>query len=106
MIALFIDPLYFFLPSVGSDRACIYSDEKLLTNVTVLRSLADLFYVLHIAIKFRTAFISRSSRVFGRGELVKDHYEIAWKYLASDFAIDLAGLYLFPRSVQTPVSAS
>ncbi|XP_074274286.1 cyclic nucleotide-gated ion channel 18-like [Silene latifolia] len=99
MIALFIDPLYFFLPSVGVDRACLFSDNDLLTNVTVLRTLADLFYVLHIAMKFRTAFVSRSSRVFGRGELVMDPYEIAWRYLKSDFAIDLAAALPLPQVV-------
>ncbi|KAL9241042.1 hypothetical protein vseg_015201 [Gypsophila vaccaria] len=99
VIALFIDPLYFFLPSVGSDRACLFSDTDLLTYVTALRTLADLFYVLHIAVKFRTAFISPSSRVFGRGELVMDPYEIAWRYLKSDFAIDLAAALPLPQVV-------
>ncbi|KAL2938199.1 Cyclic nucleotide-gated ion channel 18 [Bienertia sinuspersici] len=97
VLALFIDPLYFFLPSVGSDHACLSSDTSLLASVTVFRTLADLFYVLHIAIKFRTAFISKRSRVFGRGELVMDPYEIAWKYLKSDFVIDFAASLPLPQ---------
>ncbi|KAK9664092.1 hypothetical protein RND81_14G019100 [Saponaria officinalis] len=99
VVALFIDPLYFFLPSVGEDRACLFSDNDLLAYVTALRTLADMFYVLHIAMKFRTAFISPSSRVFGRGELVMDPYEIAWRYLKSDFAIDLAASLPLPQVV-------
>uniref|UniRef100_A0A803M821 Cyclic nucleotide-binding domain-containing protein n=1 Tax=Chenopodium quinoa TaxID=63459 RepID=A0A803M821_CHEQI len=98
VIALFIDPLYFFLPSVGSDHACLSSDTSLLASVTVFRTLADLFYVLHIAIKFRTGFISPRSRVFGRGELVMDPNEIAWKYLKSDFVIDFAASLPLPQT--------
>ncbi|GAB2276548.1 Cyclic nucleotide-gated ion channel 18 [Dionaea muscipula] len=97
VLALFIDPLYFFLPSASV--ACLASDDSLLRSVTVLRTFADLFYFLHIAMKFRTAFVSPSSRVFGRGELVMDPYEIAWKYVKSDFIIDLAASLPLPQVV-------
>ena len=97
VIALFIDPLYFLLPSVGSDHACLTADHCLLTSLTIFRSFADLFYILHIVIKFRTAFVSRRSRVFGRGELVRDPYEIAWKYIKSDFVIDFAATLPLPQ---------
>jgi len=95
--ALFIDPLYFFLPSVGDDGACLSSDNSVLASVTVFRTLTDLFYVLNIIIKFRTAFVSKSSRVFGTGELVMDPYEIAWRYLKSDFVIDFAASLPLPQ---------
>ncbi|GAB4854784.1 Cyclic nucleotide-gated ion channel 18 [Ancistrocladus abbreviatus] len=97
VIALFIDPLYFFLPT--TDEVCLDSDLSLLRTVTVLRTFADLFYLLHMVMKFRTAFISPSSRVFGRGELVMDPHEIALKYLKSDFFIDLAATLPLPQIV-------
>lgn len=65
--------------------------------VTFFRSVTDLFYLLHIIMKFRTAFVAPSSRVFGRGELVMDPWEIAYRYLKSDFLIDLAATLPLPQ---------
>lgn len=67
--------------------------------VTFFRSVTDLFYLLHIIMKFRTAFVAPSSRVFGRGELVMDPWEIAYRYLKSDFLIDLAATLPLPQFV-------
>ncbi|GMY13398.1 cyclic nucleotide-gated ion channel 18-like [Fagus crenata] len=89
LIALFIDPLHFYLPSV-SGPACLSTDSNLGIVVTLFRTVTDLFYLLHMIMKFRTAFVSPSSRVFGRGELVMDAREIAVRYLKSDFIVDLA----------------
>lgn len=99
LLALFIDPLYFFLPSihVGNDTICIKMDRSLSITVTFFRSLADLFYVFHMVIKFRTAYVAPSSRVFGRGELVMDPKKIARKYLRSDFFLDLAAALPLPQ---------
>ncbi|CAJ1781545.1 unnamed protein product [Sphenostylis stenocarpa] len=98
LLALFIDPLYFFLPTVGGP-ACLEADPKLSIIVTILRSFADLFYVLHMLMKFRTAFVAPNSRIFGRGDLVMDSHEIAMRYLKSDFVIDLAATIPLPQIV-------
>ncbi|KAJ6827769.1 cyclic nucleotide-gated ion channel 17-like [Iris pallida] len=101
LLALFIDPLYFYLPLVGTTNniACIKSDENLSIVVTFFRTLADFFYILHMVIKFRTAYVAPSSRVFGRGELVMDPKKIARKYLKTDFFIDLAAALPLPQIV-------
>ncbi|KAL0903550.1 hypothetical protein M5K25_027937 [Dendrobium thyrsiflorum] len=102
LVALFIDPLYFYLPSIrnGDSLSCVKKmDWGLCVAVTVFRSLADIVYVVHIVIKFRTAFIAPNSRVFGRGELVNDHKQIAKRYLKSDFFIDLAAALPLPQIV-------
>ncbi|KAH7674872.1 Potassium channel voltage-dependent EAG/ELK/ERG protein [Dioscorea alata] len=101
LLALFIDPLYFFLPSIdaGNDTICIKMDRSLNITVTFFRSLADLFYVFHMVIKFRTAYVAPSSRVFGRGELVMDPKKIARRYLRSDFFLDLAAALPLPQIV-------
>ncbi|CAN4117072.1 unnamed protein product [Withania somnifera] len=39
--------------------------------LTVVRSVIDAFYLVQILVQFRTAYIAPSSRVFGRGELVR-----------------------------------
>ncbi|CAI8612312.1 unnamed protein product [Vicia faba] len=98
LLALFIDPLYFFLPTVGGP-ACLTADPKLSIFLTVLRTFADLFYVLHMVMKFRTAFVAPNSRIVGRGDLVMDPRQIAMRYLKSDFVIDLAATIPLPQIV-------
>ncbi|KAI3782145.1 hypothetical protein L2E82_12178 [Cichorium intybus] len=101
LLALFIDPLYFYLPGVieTQDSWCVKTDLNLRIVVTTFRTLADLFYMLHVAIKFRTAYVAPSSRVFGRGELVMDPKKIAKRYIKTDFFIDLIATLPLPQIV-------
>ncbi|XP_052199101.1 cyclic nucleotide-gated ion channel 17-like [Diospyros lotus] len=101
LVALFIDPLYFYLPGVRGtkDSQCVKTDLNLRIVVTCFRTVADCFYFLHMIIKFRTAYIAPSSRVFGRGELVMDPKKIAQRYLRSDFFIDLIATLPLPQIV-------
>ncbi|KAJ9548366.1 hypothetical protein OSB04_020909 [Centaurea solstitialis] len=101
LLALFIDPLYFYLPGVRGDQDswCVKTDLNLRIVVTTFRTLADLFYMLHVAIKFRTAYVAPSSRVFGRGELVMDPKKIARRYIRTDFFIDLIATLPLPQIV-------
>lgn len=99
LLALFVDPLYFYLPSVGGTKEswCVRTDVNLRIIVTCFRTLADLFYMLHVIIKFRTAYVAPSSRVFGRGELVMDPKKIAKRYLRSNFFVDLIATLPLPQ---------
>ncbi|ESR63444.1 hypothetical protein CICLE_v10010159mg [Citrus x clementina] len=74
LVALFVDPLYFYLPSVvhSGNSSRMTSDLNFGIIVTCFRTFADVFYLLHMVIKFRTAYVPPNSRVFGRGELVMD----------------------------------
>ncbi|GMP88915.1 hypothetical protein CsSME_00040722 [Camellia sinensis var. sinensis] len=38
--------------------------------LTIIRSIADIFYIIQIYVRFCTAYVAPSSRVFGRGELL------------------------------------
>ncbi|KAK8600071.1 hypothetical protein V6N13_060110 [Hibiscus sabdariffa] len=98
LVALFLDPLYFYLPVIGAP-GCMQIDVGLRIVVTFLRTVADLFFFIHITIKFRTAFVAPNSRVFGRGELVMDRKAIAVRYLRSSFIIDLAAALPLPQIV-------
>ncbi|CAL9247227.1 unnamed protein product [Arabidopsis halleri] len=97
LLALFLDPLYFYLPIVQAGTACMSIDVRFGIFVTFFRNLADLSFLIHILLKFKTAFVSKSSRVFGRGELVMDRREIAIRYLKSEFVIDLAATLPLPQ---------
>ncbi|OIV89807.1 hypothetical protein TanjilG_29899 [Lupinus angustifolius] len=101
LVALFIDPLYFYLPSVRGNKrsSCVRTDLMLRIVVTFLRTIADVFYLLHLIIKFRTAYVAPSSRVFGRGELVMDPKKIARRYIRSDFFIDFIATLPLPQMV-------
>lgn len=99
LVALFVDPLFFYLPSVRNfgTSSCLATDLNLRIVVTCFRTLADVFYLLHMVIKFRTAYVSPSSRVFGKGELVTDPKLIARRYLRSDFFIYLIATLPLPQ---------
>lgn len=99
ILALFVDPLFFYLPSVQNfgTSSCMETDLNLGIVVTCFRTLADVFYFLHMVIKFRTAYVSPSSRVFGKGELVMDPKQIVRRYLRSDFFIDLIATLPLPQ---------
>ncbi|KAG8372445.1 hypothetical protein BUALT_Bualt12G0066900 [Buddleja alternifolia] len=101
LVALFVDPLYFYLPSIGGKKGswCAKTDLNLRIAVTFFRTIADLFYLLHVVIKFRTAYVAPSSRVFGRGELVMDPKKIARRYIRTDFFIDLIATLPLPQIV-------
>lgn len=96
IIGLFLDPLFFFLPIIGKE-GCMDVDLKISIYVTSIRTMADLFYIFQVLIKFRTAFIKPGSRVFGRGQLVTDPWAIASRYLRKDFSIDLAACLPIPQ---------
>ncbi|KAJ1418226.1 RmlC-like jelly roll fold [Sesbania bispinosa] len=96
--ALFLDPLYFYFPITG-DKACMQTDLVLGVFVTFFRTVADLFFLFHMVLKFRTAFVSPTSRVYGRKELVTDPRQIASRYLKSDFIVDLLATLPLPQIV-------
>lgn len=99
LVALFVDPLFFYLPSVvnSNSTSCLTTDLSLGIIVTSFRTLADAFYVLHVVVKFRTAYVAPSSRVFGRGELVMDPKKISRRYLRSEFWVDLFSALPLPQ---------
>ncbi|XP_010048794.2 probable cyclic nucleotide-gated ion channel 5 isoform X1 [Eucalyptus grandis] len=97
IMAIYVDPFFFYLPVVSSN--CIGIDSKLAITVTTLRTIVDAFYLIHMFLQFRTAYIAPSSRVFGRGELVIDPAQIAKRYLRRYFIIDLFAVLPLPQIV-------
>lgn len=101
LVALFVDPLFFYLPSAVNkgSSSCMHIDLNLGIVVTCFRTLADVLYLLHVFMKFRTAYVAPSSRVFGKGELVMDLDKIAKRYLKSEFLIDAIAALPLPQIV-------
>ncbi|XP_030927813.1 protein CNGC15b-like isoform X1 [Quercus lobata] len=96
LLSLFVDPLFFYLP-VAKEEACIEVMESLEVALTIIRSMIDAFYVVQIFVRFRTAYVGPSSRVFGRGELVIDPSKIASRYLRKGFWLDLVTALPLPQ---------
>ncbi|KAI8018531.1 putative cyclic nucleotide-gated ion channel 5 [Camellia lanceoleosa] len=101
ILAVSVDPLFFYLPvfSQSSESDCLDIDRKLAIIATTLRTIIDAFYLIHMALQFRTAYIAPSSRVFGRGELVIDPRQIAKRYLRCYFIIDFLAILPLPQIV-------
>ena len=98
VLAIAVDPLFFYIPVVHDDKKCLDLDRALSITASVLRSFTDIVYVLHIIFMFCTGFIAPSSRaLFGRVELVEDTYEIARRYLASYFIVDVLSVLPIPQ---------
>ncbi|CAD5176169.1 unnamed protein product [Musa acuminata subsp. malaccensis] len=96
LVSLFIDPLFFYIPGTPGMQ-CIDVGVPLEVALTVVRSLADVLYLVHIFVRFRTAFVAPSSRVFGRGELVVDPSKITSRYLSKSFFLDLVAALPLPQ---------
>lgn len=96
LISLFIDPLFFYMPNV-KEEMCMVASPSFDIVLTVIRSVVDVFYVVRIFVRFRTAYVAPSSRVFGRGELVIDSSKIAFRYLSKEFWPDLLAALPLPQ---------
>ncbi|KAI3907058.1 hypothetical protein MKX01_027959 [Papaver californicum] len=99
VLAVSLDPLFFYIPVIDGDKKCLGVDKKLETAACVLRFFTDIFYVLHIIFQFRTGFIAPWTRVFGRGVLVEDPVAIAKRYLTTYFLIDILAVLPLPQVV-------
>lgn len=75
MVEISIDPFFFYVALVDDGLNWLSIDKNLATVVTVLRSLIDIFYLVHMVFQFRINFIS-PSMVFGKRELVIDPIQI------------------------------
>ncbi|XP_038721163.1 protein CNGC15b-like [Tripterygium wilfordii] len=96
LVSLFVDPLFFFLPSAKEDM-CLEVSIRFRIVLTIIRSLVDLFYFIQIFVRFRTAYVASSSRVFGRGELVVDPSKIASRYIQREFWLDMVAAQPLPQ---------
>uniref|UniRef100_A0A2P2JKE0 Cyclic nucleotide-gated ion channel n=1 Tax=Rhizophora mucronata TaxID=61149 RepID=A0A2P2JKE0_RHIMU len=89
LLAIFIDPLFFFLLSVQQVNKCMVIDWTASKTLVVFRSLTDFVYLLNMLLQFRLAYVAPESRVAGTGVLVDHPKEIAKNYLKGYFLIDL-----------------
>jgi cyclic nucleotide gated channel len=97
IFAVSVDPLFLYIPVINDQNSCWYLDRKLEITASFLRSVTDIFYILHMIFQFWTGFITSSSTTFGRGVLVGDKYAIAKRYLSTYFWIDVCAVLPIPQ---------
>lgn len=96
LVAIFVDPFFYYLPVVDP-KNCIRISTSLKRPVTVFRTTTDFFYIVHMALQFRTAYVRKASRATGQGELVTDLHRIAKRYLKRDFWLDFVAVLPVPQ---------
>ncbi|KAG6553137.1 hypothetical protein Mapa_005196 [Marchantia paleacea] len=89
LIAIFIDPIFFFLLSVREDYKCLVFNNAAAVTVTVVRTLTDTIHVCHIFLQFRLAYIAPASKVRNAGQPEYDPKKVAMHYLQGWFCLDL-----------------
>ncbi|XP_015570777.2 putative cyclic nucleotide-gated ion channel 7 [Ricinus communis] len=99
ILAVSVDPLFFYLPVFNYKMVCLGMDTNLAATITAVRTMLDAFYLLRMTLQFRTAYVAPSSRVFGRGELVIDSGQIAARYLRHYFIVDFLAVLPLPQMV-------
>ncbi|XP_072093823.1 probable cyclic nucleotide-gated ion channel 20, chloroplastic isoform X6 [Arachis hypogaea] len=88
LVAIFLDPLFFFLLYVEKHLNCIVISWTMTRPLILLRSINDLVYFMNMLLQFRLAYVSAGSRLRGT-DLIDDPKKIARHYLTSYFFLDL-----------------
>ncbi|XP_068663133.1 probable cyclic nucleotide-gated ion channel 20, chloroplastic [Aristolochia californica] len=98
LVAIFIDPLFFFLLSVEEKNKCIVLHWSLANGLAAVRSVTDFIYLLHMVLQLRLAYVAPESRVVGAGDLVDDPKKVALHYVCGYyFILDLFVVLPLPQ---------
>ncbi|XP_010932484.1 probable cyclic nucleotide-gated ion channel 20, chloroplastic [Elaeis guineensis] len=97
LIAIFVDPLFFFVLSVQENYKCMVLNRSFATDLAVVRSVTDFIYLLHMLLQFRLAYVAPESRVVGAGDLVDQPKKIALHYLCGYFIFDVFVVLPLPQ---------
>ncbi|KAL9224819.1 hypothetical protein vseg_000819 [Gypsophila vaccaria] len=99
LVAIFVDPLFFFVLSVLEDSKCIVMDRTKSMMLVASRSITDFVYLIHILLQFRLAYVAPESRVVGSGDLVSHPAKIAKHYFTGFFIVDFFAVLPVPQII-------
>ena len=98
VVAVSMDPLFFYLPIINGDNKCLRLDKKLKIVAITLRSITDCIYLLNIVLQFICPYIDEDSRKLGRTKVVTNARQIAKRYFFSRyFVIDFLAILPLPH---------
>ncbi|XP_010487666.1 PREDICTED: putative cyclic nucleotide-gated ion channel 19 [Camelina sativa] len=89
LVAIFIDPLFFFLLLIHHENKCITIDWPMTKKLVSIRSITDLIFFINMLLQFRLAYVAPESRIVGAGQLVDHPSKIARHYFRGKFFPDL-----------------
>lgn len=69
VLAVSLDPLFFYIPNINRDGKCFQLDKTLQTAALMLRSMTDLSYIVHIIFQTRTLVLSEVDAYSGASEV-------------------------------------
>nr|WGM80994.1 CNGC1 [Fragaria x ananassa] len=104
VIAVFFDPLFFYIPYTSEEKKCMGNDERVQTPALIFRSVTDIIFLVHIiyqlyvAIKFAHSRVSEDESLVFRYESVSREqmiqfakafsHKLSWRSFLTDvFAI-------------------
>ncbi|XP_040368446.1 cyclic nucleotide-gated ion channel 1 isoform X2 [Rosa chinensis] len=58
VIAVSLDPLFFYIPIIDREKKCLQADRQLRTVTLILRSVMDITFIVHIIYQIREAMIA------------------------------------------------
>ncbi|KAM4068791.1 hypothetical protein ACB094_12G039400 [Castanea mollissima] len=94
VIAVSLDPLFFYVPVINEENKCIELDKKLRTLAPILRTFTDVICIINIALQFYNGYIDETS---GKATLITDPRKIARRYLWPYLVIDILVLLPIPQ---------
>ncbi|GMY35206.1 cyclic nucleotide-gated ion channel 1-like isoform X5, partial [Fagus crenata] len=104
VIAVSVDPLFFYLPVINQDKKCLRVQKLLWTTTIALRSVNDIIKLSHIILQFRIGFIDeklqKSGRV-GKDEWNKNAWDIARR--RSYFVVDILAILPIPQVIMSSI---
>ncbi|XP_037497771.1 probable cyclic nucleotide-gated ion channel 20, chloroplastic isoform X2 [Jatropha curcas] len=99
LVAIFIDPLFFFMLSVQQGDKCIGINWSMTAAILVLRSIADFLYLVNILLQFRLAYVAPKPTMIGAVVLIDDPKKIALHYLCGYFFVDFFVVLPLPQII-------
>ncbi|GLT45919.1 hypothetical protein SLA2020_197140 [Shorea laevis] len=98
VIALSLDPVFFYIIVVNEDNKCLFLDTKLGITAIVLRSVIDCFYIICIACRLQTDLFAPLLHI--RDNTGRNCWKIVRRYLLSwFFPIDILAVLPLPQVV-------
>ncbi|BFG26279.1 hypothetical protein CerSpe_125530 [Prunus speciosa] len=99
LVAIFLDPLFFFLLYAEQDNKCLRIKWYLTFIMVFFRTITDFIHFLNMLLQFRLAYVAPESRVVGAGEIVDQPKRIALNYLHGKFLVDLFIVLPLPQII-------
>ncbi|KAL3737552.1 hypothetical protein ACJRO7_019141 [Eucalyptus globulus] len=99
VFALALDPLFFYIPVIDVNKWCLDIDNRMKIIASLLRTIIDAFYIIHVILKFHTGYTVPPSRPFGREILINDPSAVSRRYLSSYFFLDILAILPIPQVV-------